>query len=150
MLHDKNTTMLPNYLLTLALTAPAPVGANPVGANPVGADPVGTNPVTQPITGGSGVGGAFSGKRGVAYNDASLTQPFAASSLFGWGHNWVSSSDGLGQSFSYIPTLHNGDSQFTANWANEAQAAISSGSKYLFGFNEPGKYRFSPQSCHDD
>ena len=89
-------------------------------------------------------GGTLSGKRGVAYNDASLTLPFVGSPLFGWGHDWVSTSNGLSNSVSFIPTLHNGESEFTSSWASDAQAAINAGSKYLFGFNEPGLYSTSP------
>lgn len=83
------------------------------------------------------VSGLLSGKKGIAYNDASAALPFANAAGFGWAFNWVSNSAGLTNSVSYIPTLHNGEQEFLSTWHSDAQAAISAGAKYLFGFNEP-------------
>lgn len=86
------------------------------------------------------VTGALSGKKGIAYNDASDALPFASAAGFGWAFNWVSNSAGLTNTVSYIPTLHNGESEFLDSWSSDAQSAIDAGAKYLFGFNEPGEY----------
>ncbi|KAK6423114.1 hypothetical protein LTR95_016580 [Oleoguttula sp. CCFEE 5521] len=78
-----------------------------------------------------------SGKRGVAYEDASLTECFLNKPEVSWGYNWVSKPNGLNSGFKYIPTLHNAESMWTDSWSTDAKAAISSGSTHLFAFNEP-------------
>ena len=78
-----------------------------------------------------------SGKRGVAYNDASLTDCFAGSDYVSWGYNWGSASSGLGSSFNYIPLLWGTSDDFTSSWSENAKAAIAAGSTHLFSFNEP-------------
>lgn len=77
------------------------------------------------------------GKRGLAYNDASLTTAFEGASEVSWAYNWGSSSSGLSSSFKYIPLLWGTSSDFTSDWSDAASSAISSGSEYLFSFNEP-------------
>jgi len=78
-----------------------------------------------------------SGKRGVAYNDAKLTDCLVSSPAVSWGYNWGSSSSGLSDSVKFIPTLWGPKSEFTNDWSKNAQSAIDSGSTHLFSFNEP-------------
>lgn len=82
-------------------------------------------------------GNTGSGKRGVAYNDASLTECFMNNPKITWGYNWGSSSSGLSSSVNYIPQLWDGTSTFTDSWEDNAKAAIKAGSTHLFSFNEP-------------
>lgn len=77
------------------------------------------------------------GKRGLAYNDASLTQGFASSPEISWAYNWGSSTSGLANGLMFIPTLWGTSASFTTNWQSNAQKAIASGSTHLFSFNEP-------------
>ncbi|KAK8206930.1 hypothetical protein M8818_004765 [Zalaria obscura] len=78
------------------------------------------------------------GKRGLAYNDASLTTCFDTSSLVGWAYNWASSASGtLSSNYEYVPLLWGTSSDFTDSWSTNAQAAIDAGSTHLMGFNEP-------------
>ncbi|KAI7151744.1 glycoside hydrolase family 128 protein [Hortaea werneckii] len=86
---------------------------------------------------GGSTSGSFSGKRGLAYNDASLTSCFGGASKVGWAYNWGSSSNGLDMDVSYVPLLWGTSEDFTGSWSDNAQSAIDSGSQYLFSFNEP-------------
>lgn len=82
-------------------------------------------------------GSSKSGKRGVAYNDASLTDCLISSPAVSWGFNWGSSSAGLSSSVKYIPTMWGLKPDFTNGWSDAANKAIESGSTHLFSFNEP-------------
>lgn len=82
-------------------------------------------------------GSSKSGKRGVAYNDASLTDCLISSPSISWGFNWGSSSSGLSDSVKYIPTMWGLKPDFTNGWSDAANKAIESGSTHLFSFNEP-------------
>lgn len=76
-------------------------------------------------------------KRGLPYNLASFTDPFADSKV-SWAYNWGSSSSGLDESkFEFVPQLWGTSSLFTADWKDNAESAISKGAKNLLGFNEP-------------
>ncbi|KAK3077477.1 hypothetical protein LTR53_020679, partial [Teratosphaeriaceae sp. CCFEE 6253] len=61
------------------------------------------------------------------------------SSNVGWAYNWGSENGGFSttSAVNYIPTLWGTRSDFTSVWSDNAKAAISAGSQYLFGFNEP-------------
>ena len=88
----------------------------------------------------SSTGSSSSGKsdkRGVAYNDAKLTDCLVSSPAVSWGYNWGSSSSGLSDSVKFIPTLWGPASEFSNDWSSNAQSAIDSGSTHLFSFNEP-------------
>ena len=78
-------------------------------------------------------------KRGLGYNDAALTSCFMDSPNVGWAYNWGSENGGFTptSSVNYVPTLWGTRSDFTSVWEDNANAAISAGSKYLFSFNEP-------------
>lgn len=77
------------------------------------------------------------GKRGLAYNDASLTDCFTGGSEITWAYNWGSSAGDLASGLKFIPTLWGTGSDFTGSWSENAKSAISSGSSTLFSFNEP-------------
>lgn len=103
-------------------------------------------------TGSSSSGSSKSGKRGVAYNDAKLTDCLVSSPEISWGYNWGSSSSGLSDSVKFIPTLWGPKSEFTNDWSKNAQSAIDSGSTHLFSFNEPdlsAQANLSPSEAAD-
>ncbi|KAK4497812.1 hypothetical protein PRZ48_010466 [Zasmidium cellare] len=77
-----------------------------------------------------------SGKRGLAYNDASLLDCFSGSNQISWAYNWESSAKGL-TGYTYIPTLWGNSATYCDSWESNAKSAISSGSTHLFSFNEP-------------
>jgi hypothetical protein len=105
-----------------------------VGIN-VGYGSSSSSSVAPSSTGSSSSG--KSGKRGVAYNDAKLTDCLVSSPAVSWGYNWGSSSSGLSDSVKFIPTLWGPASEFSNDWSKNAQSAIDSGSTHLFSFNEP-------------
>ncbi|POY74961.1 hypothetical protein BMF94_1937 [Rhodotorula taiwanensis] len=79
---------------------------------------------------------AISAKKGVGYNDASLTRNLAIS----WAYNWGQTPSGaLTSGVEYVPMLNM--PRWSANagttWAANAQAALNRGSKHLLAFNEP-------------
>ncbi|KAL2358346.1 hypothetical protein BJ546DRAFT_834327, partial [Cryomyces antarcticus] len=78
-----------------------------------------------------------SGKRGLAYNDGSLTNYFTGSSLVTWGYNWANAPSGLASSFEFVPLLWGTASGFTSGWSAAATSAISKGATHLMSFNEP-------------
>lgn len=90
---------------------------------------------------GSGSGSPSTGsskKRGLAYNDASLTQFFTgANSEVTWAYNWGQTTSGLAPGLQYIPMLWSNSADKTGSWSAHASAAIASGSTHLFSFNEP-------------
>lgn len=84
----------------------------------------------------SAVTSSSSGKRGAAYNDATLVPLLLGTgSKIGWAYNWGSSSDDLSSDLEYVPMLWG--PKMVSYWASNAQAAIDAGSKYLLGPNEP-------------
>jgi len=88
-------------------------------------------------------------KRGVAYNDAKLTDCLTSSSKISWGYNWGSSPAGL-EHVKFVPTLWGTDSLYTDSWSKNAESAIESGSTHLFSFNEPdhsAQSNMSPESA---
>jgi hypothetical protein len=77
-------------------------------------------------------------KRGLAYNDAALTQLFIGSnSKVSWAYNWGQKTSGLASGLEYVPMLWNNNPSLTGPWATAASNAIASGSSHLFSFNEP-------------
>ncbi|PIA96157.1 Alkali-sensitive linkage protein 1 [Cercospora beticola] len=102
---------------------------------------------SSPSSTGSSGSGSGSGKRGLAYNDASLTKCFEGSREITWAYNWGSSSDGLSSDFMFVPTLWGDGTEFTSKWSKNAQAAIDSGSSHLFSFNEPDHDAQANMAC---
>jgi len=75
------------------------------------------------------------GKRGLAYNTASLLTCFEDSTQVSWGYNWDSDSAGLSSSFNYVPLLWG--LSHTDVWNSRATSAIANGATHLMSFNEP-------------
>jgi hypothetical protein len=89
-------------------------------------------------------GGSTGGKRGLSFNDASLTSAFAGTGMT-WAYNWGNSPQGsILSGLEFVPMLWG--LQSTPGWADAAKAAIASGSTHLLSFNEPD---FSTQSNID-
>jgi hypothetical protein len=77
-------------------------------------------------------------KRGLAFNDASLTDLFTgANSEVSWAYNWGETASGVASGLEYVPMLWSNADSYTASWAADASAAIASGTSHLFSFNEP-------------
>ncbi|KAI0916576.1 hypothetical protein AcV5_003026 [Taiwanofungus camphoratus] len=98
------------------------------------------------------VGSAFGSgiKRGLSFNDASLTADFNSGEV-SWAYNWDSSFSGsLPSGVEYIPMLWGADSDHTSVWEANANTAIANGAQYLLGFNEPDldtQSNLSPQAA---
>ncbi|KAF2807708.1 uncharacterized protein BDZ99DRAFT_392158, partial [Mytilinidion resinicola] len=84
---------------------------------------------SSPSTGGT--------KRGLAYNDASLTTCFEGDNTISWAYNWAQTSSGLNSKFEYVPMLIDLRDQFTSTWETNWKAALKSGSTNFMSFNEP-------------
>ncbi|KEF50989.1 uncharacterized protein A1O9_12966 [Exophiala aquamarina CBS 119918] len=75
------------------------------------------------------------GKRGLAYNTASLTDVFAGKGM-SWAYNWAADPTGtIVTGAEYVPMLWGPDQSTT--WAALAAAAFSAGSRHALSFNEP-------------
>ena len=80
-------------------------------------------------------GGTSGGKKGLSYNEASLTDAFSGDGVT-WAYNWGSSSGGsILSGAEYVPMLW-GSGQ-VSGWSSAVQAAVSSGSSHVLSFNEP-------------
>ncbi|GAB7337456.1 hypothetical protein MBLNU457_g2794t1 [Dothideomycetes sp. NU457] len=82
------------------------------------------------------------GKRGLAYNTAALTQPFGqdADSQVSWAYNWAQGEwdpSNYNENLEFVPMLWSNASDLTSSWAGNAQYAIDNGATALLGFNEP-------------
>ncbi|OSX60387.1 glycoside hydrolase family 128 protein, partial [Postia placenta MAD-698-R-SB12] len=76
-------------------------------------------------------------KRGLSFNDASLTHDFNSGQV-SWAYNWDSSYTGtLPSGVTFIPMLWGTSSDHTSQWSANANTAIRNGAEYLLGFNEP-------------
>jgi hypothetical protein len=80
---------------------------------------------------------AGAGKRGLAYNTASLLTCFENNDQVTWGYNWDSASGGLSNNFNYVPLLWGTTNGHADVWNARATAAIASGATHLMSFNEP-------------
>lgn len=78
-----------------------------------------------------------SGKRGLSYNNAALTDVFASDSEITWAYNWGSTTSAIASTLEYVPMLWGLSSSDTSGWSSIATAAIASGCSHLLGFNEP-------------
>jgi len=121
----------PAPVMAPSSTPAAPVAAASTVAPVKAVSSPASSPSSSPVSSSSGK------KRGVAYNSASLAQPFIGKQEIGWAYNWVSDSAGLASGIEYTPLLWGSQSSFTGNWQNEATKAISNGATAILGFNEP-------------
>jgi len=86
-------------------------------------------------------------KRGLAYNDASLTNAFKGECS--WGYNWEHIPKGLDGSFEYIPMLKSSDF-YIESWEQDYKSAIDGGSTAVLSLNEPdnsGQANMSPAAA---
>ncbi|KAJ6443777.1 glycoside hydrolase [Purpureocillium lavendulum] len=95
-------------------------------------------PAATPQPSGGKGGSGISGKRGLAYNDATLANLFGGScKSCSWGYNWGSNPAGLDKKLTYIPMLWGDIPVHTNNWDSDAEKAIANGAPAMFSFNEP-------------
>ncbi|KAL5325857.1 hypothetical protein ACEPPN_006991 [Leptodophora sp. 'Broadleaf-Isolate-01'] len=78
-----------------------------------------------------------SGKRGLAYNDASLLSAFTSASDVTWAYNWGSTTSSIPSNFEYTPMLWGLLPGDVGNWAEAVATALAGGSTHLLAFNEP-------------
>jgi hypothetical protein len=86
-------------------------------------------------------------KRGLAYNDASLTNAFKGECS--WAYNWEHIPKGLDSSFEYIPMLKSSDF-YIDSWEEDYKSAIDAGSTAVLSLNEPdnaGQANMSPAAA---
>ncbi|KAJ5739820.1 hypothetical protein N7533_012604 [Penicillium manginii] len=75
-------------------------------------------------------------KRGAAYNDVSTVSAMTSSGNVAWAYNWAMSLSGdLPTGIDFVPMLW-GAKDF-GGWVTAIETALSSGSEYILGFNEP-------------
>ncbi|TKA24432.1 hypothetical protein B0A50_06752 [Salinomyces thailandicus] len=99
------------------------------------------------------------GKRGLCYNNDTLTRPWSLSgqdSQVSWGYNWFSSrySDAgvtchYNDAIDYVPILYSNESYLTSIWTGNAQQEIDMGATALLGFNEPDACFSGQSACMD-
>ncbi|PYI13423.1 hypothetical protein BO86DRAFT_411846 [Aspergillus japonicus CBS 114.51] len=80
------------------------------------------------------------GKRGAAYNDATLVSTLTTdeAGTVSWSYNWGSSMGGdMPSNVEYVPMLWGSGSDYVDGWTDAVETALSSGSSYILGFNEP-------------
>ncbi|UKZ80459.1 hypothetical protein TrVFT333_008220 [Trichoderma virens FT-333] len=82
--------------------------------------------------------GGFPGKRGMAYNDGNMANTFGGScEKCHWAYNWGFWPSGIDTSkYSYVPTLWGPQPEHSNGFDAQAEAALASGSKAIFSFNE--------------
>lgn len=77
-----------------------------------------------------------SSKRGAAYNDINTVSTLTSAGTISWAYNWgMWLSGDLPSNVEYVPMLW-GAQDFTG-WVTAIETALSSGSNYILGFNEP-------------
>jgi len=93
----------------------------------------------SPTSTGSSSGCSFSSgiKRGLSFNNASLTSQFTSKQV-SWAYNWGQTFSGsLPDGVAFIPMLWSDADWYTSTWQTNAQAAIDNGTEFLMGYNEP-------------
>ncbi|KAJ5441119.1 Glycoside hydrolase superfamily [Penicillium cf. griseofulvum] len=74
--------------------------------------------------------------RGAAYNDVTTVSALTSGGSVSWAYNWAGSLSGLlPQNVEFVPMLW-GPKMF-GGWVTAIETALSSGSSYILGFNEP-------------
>jgi hypothetical protein len=94
---------------------------------------------------------ANGGKRGLAYNDASLVQEYLSlGGVASWAYNWGSSTPDLPDGITFYPMLWSPAADHSNGWDGFATDAISKGADALLSFNEPDiatQANMSPQDA---
>ncbi|KAI0882490.1 glycoside hydrolase family 128 protein [Annulohypoxylon maeteangense] len=86
----------------------------------------------------SSTSSSSTGKRGAAYNDASLVSTvLGLGGKLSWAYNWTPDPNGLKDSVMYYPMLWSTGSDHSTGWDTKAEAAIARGSTAFLSFNEP-------------
>jgi len=118
---------------TFSPTSQAPATPSPTPAPP-----------SPPAGGNAGI------KRGLSFNDISLTKNFNNNQV-SWAYNWDHSFQGsLPNGVQFFPMLWSADPSHTNTWNNDATAAIAAGSTHLLFVNEPdlgAQANMSPQDA---
>ncbi|KAI1397806.1 glycoside hydrolase family 128 protein [Hypoxylon fuscum] len=97
-----------------------------------------TYAATSPTSSAAASTGSATGKRGAAYNDASLVSTvLGLSAKISWAYNWGSDSGNLNADIPYYPMLWSPATDHSSDWDSKAEAAISKGSDHFLSFNEP-------------
>ncbi|PWN27633.1 hypothetical protein BDZ90DRAFT_232054 [Jaminaea rosea] len=90
---------------------------------------------------------AAGGKRGLAYNNASLTLPFKGSSHISWAYDWYQAyTTPYNTDLEYVPMLWSDAADLRASWASNVARMQAAGSKHLLAFNEPDLCAFGAGS----
>jgi len=81
-------------------------------------------------------------KRGLAYNDPSLTYLFGgADSQVTWQYDWSQNTcNNANPDFQCLPMLWSDSAPLTATWDANVRAAVKAGVTAVLGFNEPDYY----------
>jgi len=128
-----------------AVSVPTTFATSPMGSSAAASSIYSSAASSAAVPSSTGsTGGSTGGKRGLSFNDASLTSAFAGTGMT-WAYNWGNSPQGsILSGLEFVPMLWGLKS--TSGWADAAEAAIASGSTHLLSFNEPD---FSTQSNID-
>ena len=83
----------------------------------------------------SHVRGEATSKRGAAYTVTATVSPLSISGTVSWAYNWAMSESGkLPPGVEFVPMLWGAHFD---GWQASIERALSDGSKYILGFNEP-------------
>lgn len=122
-----------------AVSTPAPVEeAVSSSAAPASSVEASSAPVSSPSASSSPSTGYAGGKRGLAYRwDGAADCKSFEGKNFGFVWNWEADTKGDVGTFAanFIPTLRTLAN--SGDWSDKVEAAISAGSKVVFGLNEP-------------
>ncbi|OAA43850.1 Glycoside hydrolase, superfamily [Metarhizium rileyi] len=137
-----NANNVPQNFVTVPSTPPKIIAPELKAAAPAPAHTtLATHAKPAPTSGsgpGSHGGAPFSGKRGLAYNDAKLANFFgsqAKSGAFGWSYNWDATPFGIDSRYSFIPMLWGNKGDKFQKWGTSC--GMANGAKAVFSFNEP-------------
>ncbi|KAI0472468.1 glycosyl hydrolase catalytic core-domain-containing protein [Xylaria cf. heliscus] len=128
----------PTTLATIVKPTTSSVQTTPTQITSVVQQPTTTAPTTTTTAASQPTSSVSGGKRGLAYNDASLVQEFLTlGGQASWAYNWGSTTGDLPEGVAYYPMLWSPAPDHSNNWDSAAKAAIAKGSEALLSFNEP-------------
>ncbi|KAF2195172.1 glycoside hydrolase family 128 protein [Zopfia rhizophila CBS 207.26] len=140
----------PSQMSILPVTS-APAPSAPVSS----AAPVSSKAVSSgsPKPSSSSTPSYSGGKRGLAYNDASLCSKLGGGK-FSFAYNWASVENGqLPEGVKFVPMMHKPADATPEKWLENVDKAVKAGSNAVMGFNEPdhsSQANLSPeQACKD-